>query len=161
MNAKLEQKSLQILKKWDIFQKFEEKSKEDTDKANRLLETVEDLNRTVQSLSKDNEILKRKLDMATNENLKFNVEVDELRKYINNLKQTNEELMQKNNELEQKFKRTLEQRTTDSRDNSVSATNKEKGKTYHSMALKNLNTNAYNITGLIQEVIFYKYRKEM
>jgi chromosome segregation ATPase len=157
MNNKLEQKSQQILKKWDIFKAFEEKSKEDTDKASRLLETIEDLNKSLHSQTREIELLKRKLDMTANENLKYNVEVDELRKHISNLKQANEELLNKNNELEQKFKRSLEQRNTDSRDNSIVIQNKEKGKTYHSMALKNLNMANYSITNLIsqQEVNSY------
>jgi hypothetical protein len=151
MNNKLEQKSLQILKKWDIFKKFEEKSKEDSDKASRLIETVDELNRTIQNQTRDNEIFKRKADGCANENLKLNVEVEELRKHVNNLKQVNEDLQNKNNELELKFKRSLEQRNTDSRDNSsITVQTKEKVKTYHSMALKNLN-NSYNITNLVQD----------
>jgi regulator of replication initiation timing len=155
MNGKLEQKSQQILKKWDIFKRFEEKSKEDSDKANKLHDTVEELNRNIQQVTRDNEILKRKLDSNTSENLKLNVEVEELRKHVGGLKQVNEELQYKNNELEQKFKRTLEQRNTDSRDNSsITVQTKEKVKTYHSMALKNLNNN-YNITNLVQEVSYF------
>jgi regulator of replication initiation timing len=151
MNAKLEQKSQQILKKWDIFKKFEERSKEDSDKTNQLKDTVEELNRNIHQVSRDNEILKRKLDTTSSENLKLNIEIEELRKHITGLKQINEELLNKNNELEQKFKRSLEQRNTDSKDNSSLTVQKEKVKTYHSMALKNLN-NSYNITNLIQEV---------
>ena len=44
MNQKLEQKTQQILKKWDTFKRFEEKAIEITTNSNKMLEIIDELN---------------------------------------------------------------------------------------------------------------------
>jgi chromosome segregation ATPase len=62
MNTKLEQKSSQILKKWETFKLFEEKSNQVSNNCNTLLEVIEDLNKKLSSTIEENTGLQKAVD---------------------------------------------------------------------------------------------------
>lgn len=62
MNTKLEQKSTQILKKWETFRLFEEKTSQVNSNCNKLLEIIEDLNKKLSQSIEENNILKKTID---------------------------------------------------------------------------------------------------
>jgi hypothetical protein len=126
MNAKLEQKAQQIMKKWDVIKILEEKNFEENSKSQQLSETVESLNDKIQRLEDENNKLRRHLEDSINEKSKLFADVEDYKKQIVLLKLSNDEINSKNNELENKFKRSLEQST------------KTETKKYNSTALKNL-----------------------
>jgi hypothetical protein len=167
MNTKLEQKSNQILKKFEAFRLFEEKTQEVTSNSHRMLEVIEELNKKLNLESNENDSLKKQLEMRSNETSKYIKDLDEMRKQIFTLKQMNEELVNKNNELENKFKRSLEQRAgIESKENSFIQGNRTNLVTgdikpskggFHSNALNNLSMSSKNMTTTEQIVKFYNY----
>lgn len=108
MNQKLEQKSNQILKKWDTFKRFEEKATEITANSNRMLEVIEELNKKLISETEEKEALKKNYDLLCNEKFQMNNYINELNNQISNLKNVNDELVNRNNDLEAMFRGNLE-----------------------------------------------------
>ena len=66
MNTKLEQKSSQILKKWETFRLFEEKSNQVSNNCNKLLEIIEDLNKKFSLTVEENIDLKNVVENLYN-----------------------------------------------------------------------------------------------
>jgi chromosome segregation ATPase len=120
MNAKLEHKCSQILKKWDLFVVYEEKTNEFMNNSNRLANVIEDLNNKLNDLTVENDNLKRNIEFLNNEKFKFENIIENQSRQVSMLKGNNDELSTKNNELENKFKRTLDQRELTSSKNNKS-----------------------------------------
>ena len=108
MNQKLEQKSNQILKKWDTFKRFEEKATEITANSNQMMEVIEQLNKKLISETEEKETLKKNYDLLCNEKFQMNSFVNQLNIQISNLKNVNDELVNRNNSLEGIFRGNLE-----------------------------------------------------
>jgi hypothetical protein len=140
MNSKLEQKSTQILKKFEAFKLYEEKSNEISQNSQRLMEVIEDLNRKLSIESYEKDTFRKSLESTNSDKNKIISECEDLRKQLLSIKSMNEELMSKNTELENKFKRSLDQRGGDSRDASF-ILSKERGATkgFHSTTMNSIN----------------------
>jgi chromosome segregation ATPase len=134
MNNRLEQKSQQILKKFEAFRLFEEKSNELSANSQKMYEIIEDLNSRLTQEAEEKDIQRKISEKLGNQITKLSAEHDEVKKQLLSLKLLNEELLNKNSELESKFKRSLDYRPGDSKDNSVI-----KGKNFFSNAMTNLN----------------------
>lgn len=139
MNTKLEQKSNQIVKKWEAFKLYEEKSNELSQNSQRMAEMIEELNRRLNQESYEKDTYRRDIDTVVGERNKLLADYDELKKQLYTLRSANEELMSKNTELENKFKRSLDQRTGGESTTSSLAKDRMMGKTYHSSTLNNMN----------------------
>lgn len=124
MNQKLEQKSNQILKKWDTFKRFEEKATEITANSNRMMEVIEELNKKLIAETEEKEIIKKNYDLLCNEKFQMNNIINELNIQITNLKNVNDELVSRNNNLESMFRGNLENKNEfkDSKENFKSNT---------------------------------------
>jgi hypothetical protein len=125
MNSKLEQKAQQILKKWDLIKCLEEKTIEDTAKSQRLMETVDCLNDKIIQIEDENAKLRTLLDDSNRDKSKLYVDIEDYKRQIVLLKISNDEINSKNVELENKFKRSLEQTS-------------KSDKKFNSTAMKNL-----------------------
>ncbi len=145
MNSKLEQKSQQILKKFEAFKLFEEKTNEMTANSQKMYEMIEDLNKRLMQEREEKEIQRQVNERLSYQISKTNSDFEEVRKQLQAMKSINEDIISKNSELENKFKRSLDYRPTDSKDNSL---NKERTKTYFSNAISNL-THVRNIPKLV------------
>jgi chromosome segregation protein len=134
MNSKLEQKSQQILKKFEAFRLFEEKSNELSANSQKMYEIIEDLNSRLTQEAEEKDIQRKIAEKLGNQINKLSTEHEEVKKQLLSVKLLNEELLTKNSDLESKFKRSLDYRPGDSKDNSHI-----KGKNFFSNAMANLN----------------------
>ena len=108
MNQKLEQKTQQILKKWDTFKRFEEKAIEITTNSNKMLEIIDELNQKLIQEIQEKETIKNSIETIKNEKFQLNSFISDLNLQINNLKSVNEELLNRNNNLEGLFRGNLD-----------------------------------------------------
>jgi len=145
MNSKLEQKSNQILKKFEAFRLFEQKSIEISQNSQKMMDIIDDLNKRLLQETFEKEAYKNNVENMTADNNKMSSEYEEMKKQFVSLKIMNEELVSKNNELEKKFKRSLEQRGGDVVQNTSTSVSKERqtvsNKGFHSSTLNNMNFN--------------------
>jgi hypothetical protein len=111
MNQKMEQKSQQILKKWDTFKRYEEKATEMISYNIKMLEVIEELNKKINIEKEENENLKQSFQNLINEKLHLNNLIEELNSQIINLKNVNDELINRNKDLEIILKDNLENRS--------------------------------------------------
>jgi hypothetical protein len=93
---------------------------------------------SIESYEKDT--FRKSLESTNCDKNKIISECEDLRKQLLSIKSMNEELMSKNTELENKFKRSLDQRGGDSRDASF-ILSKERGATkgFHSTTMNSIN----------------------
>lgn len=108
MNQKLEQKSQQILKKWDTFKRFEEKATEITANSNKMMEVIEELNSKLIGEQEEKEAIKQSFEALTNEKFHLESLANELNTQVSNLKTANEELINRNKSLENMLRGNLE-----------------------------------------------------
>jgi len=150
MNQKLEQKSNQILKKWDTFKRFEEKATEITANSNQMMEVIEELNEKLISETEEKENFKKNIEALSNEKLQMQKLINELNIQINNLKNVNDEIVERNNNFESIFKSNLEGKE-DLKDSSRE--NFKSNTLIKLFSMQNNNNNPNNNTNLVQENI--------
>ena len=108
MNQKMEQKSQQILKKWDTFKRYENKASEMIAYNSKMLEVIEELNKKINLEKEEKENLKQSFDNLGNDKLQMSNIIEEFNSQITNLKGVNDELVDRNKDLEIILKDNLE-----------------------------------------------------
>lgn len=124
MNQKMEQKSQQIIKKWDTFKRYEEKASEMIAYNSKMLEVIEELNKKLNLEKEEKDNLKNSFDNLGSDILQKTNFIEELNSQIINLKNVNDELVNRNKDLEIILKDNLENKSEfkDSRENFKSNT---------------------------------------
>lgn len=104
MNSKLEQRSNNLIKKWDTLNKIEQRSNEITKEANEAFETLKAVNSKLEQEITLNKALYQEIKNAKNENNKFIQEIQNAKEENKKLKQMNKQLLDKYQMIQNNFK---------------------------------------------------------